>query len=123
MAGKRRLALSDSGGDDDEHENPQLCIKKLKGAPQEEERSNLDEDEARPLGRVIRVERGGNELRRHYGSFEHEGTVYELGDSVLMSPSKVDEKPHVAIIRVSSCSSCLDNVGQFCVLGELLKVN
>lgn len=76
--GKRRLALSDSDDEDDELDSRQLCIKKLKGAPQEEERSNLGEEEVRPVGRVIRVKPRGNELRRHYSSFELEGTVYEL---------------------------------------------
>lgn len=64
-----------------------------------EEGDDDEESKAEPLGDVLTVSGKGKKKKNHYGSFEFEGNVFELEDSVLLTPEDVKQKPYVAIIK------------------------
>ncbi|KAG0454128.1 hypothetical protein HPP92_025432 [Vanilla planifolia] len=62
----------------------------------------MEEDEeakAEPLGEVLKVSGKGKKKKNHYGSFEVDGNVFDLEDSVLLTPEDSKQKPYVAIIK------------------------
>ncbi|KMZ69193.1 hypothetical protein ZOSMA_21G00470 [Zostera marina] len=61
----------------------------------------MEEDTPIPIGECIKCSGKGLYKKNHYSGFEVDGNQYELGDSVLLTPDAVAQKPYVAIIRVS----------------------
>ncbi|PPD93934.1 hypothetical protein GOBAR_DD09035 [Gossypium barbadense] len=58
-----------------------------------------DEEDAKPIGKVVRVSGKGRGRRSHYESFEFDGNRYDLEDPVLLVPEDTKQKPYVAIIK------------------------
>ncbi|KAE8727727.1 hypothetical protein F3Y22_tig00005406pilonHSYRG00496 [Hibiscus syriacus] len=70
--------------------------------PEEEEEDPEEEEiveDAKPIGEVVRVSGKGRVRRSHYGSFEFDGTRYDIEDPVLLVPEDANQKPYVAIIK------------------------
>ncbi|XP_019156290.1 PREDICTED: uncharacterized protein LOC109153023 isoform X2 [Ipomoea nil] len=72
--------------------------------PEEEVEEEAQED-AKPIGDVIRVSGKGRGRRNHYKSFEYDGLSYDLEDPVLLVPEVQNQKPYVAIIKDISQTS------------------
>ncbi|WOK94864.1 hypothetical protein Cni_G03569 [Canna indica] len=64
----------------------------------EEEPTEVQED-AKPIGDVIRVSGKGRKKKMHFASFEYDGNVFSLEDPVLLTPETDETKPYVAIIK------------------------
>ncbi|KAJ6835168.1 uncharacterized protein M6B38_124355 [Iris pallida] len=64
------------------------------GFEQEED----DEEPAKPMGTVIEYSGTGAERRKHYRSFIYDERIFELGQTVLLTPDVIG-KPYVAIIK------------------------
>ncbi|KAJ7959998.1 bromo-adjacent-likey (BAH) domain-containing protein [Quillaja saponaria] len=54
---------------------------------------------ANAIGGPLRVSGEGRKKKYHYKAFEFDGNQYELEDFVLVAPDKIDDKPHVAVIK------------------------
>ncbi|XP_026659863.2 uncharacterized protein LOC103705547 [Phoenix dactylifera] len=67
------------------------------GGNRKEEEPPLED--AKPKGRVLRVSGKGKRKKRHYCSFEYDGSTFELEDPVLLTPEDKKQKPYVAIIK------------------------
>ncbi|KAL8216695.1 hypothetical protein R6Q57_023532 [Mikania cordata] len=80
---------------DDEEEEKEVS------PPIEEEEEEAPEEDAKPIGDVVRVSGKGKTRRNHYKSFEFDGLFYELEDPVLLvpDPEGPNKKPYVAIIK------------------------
>ncbi|CAK9141891.1 unnamed protein product [Ilex paraguariensis] len=70
----------------------------LSGDEEEVKEEALQED-AKPIGEVIRVSGKGRGRRNHFGVFEYDGLQYNLEDPVLLVPEESNQKPYVAIIK------------------------
>ncbi|KAK9276313.1 hypothetical protein L1049_005844 [Liquidambar formosana] len=57
------------------------------------------QEDAKPIGDVVRVSGKGRGRRRHYEAFEYDGTRFDLEDPVLLVPEDSKQKPYVAIIK------------------------
>ncbi|ERM95070.1 histone acetyltransferase KAT6B [Amborella trichopoda] len=66
---------------------------------EEQESSETHEEEAKPLGEVIRKSGRGKTEKKHYSAFELDGNRIELEDPVLITPEEKNQKPYVAIIK------------------------
>ncbi|RWW09204.1 hypothetical protein BHE74_00022498 [Ensete ventricosum] len=82
---------------------------------EEEEAAVEVQEDAKPIGDVVRVSGKGRRKKTHYSSFEYDGNVFELvsfsinpvylrclgfEDPVLLTPEDNKTKPYVAIIKV-----------------------
>ncbi|XP_042460685.1 uncharacterized protein LOC122044225 [Zingiber officinale] len=63
-----------------------------------EQQAEYQED-AKPIGDVIKVTGKGKKKKMHFSSFEYDGNVFELEDPVLLTPEDNTTKPYVAIIK------------------------
>lgn len=116
LLGMRRLtlAMSDDEDDappprravaaeDDEKKKKRTRLNNEEEEEGEEEREEEVEEEvqeeATPLGKVVRVSGKGRGRKNHYAAFELDGFRYDLEDPVLLSPEEVNQKPYVAIIK------------------------
>ncbi|XP_020570749.1 uncharacterized protein LOC110017925 [Phalaenopsis equestris] len=87
------------------------------GSREADSEAEGDEDEeakAEPVGEALKVTGKGKKKKTHYGSFEFEGNVFELEDSVLLTPEDSKQKPYVAIIK----DITEDVDGNFMVTGQ-----
>ncbi|XP_072990436.1 protein REPRESSOR OF VERNALIZATION 1 [Typha latifolia] len=102
--GKKKLRL------DDEDEGREIDrSKRRKGGGRgrdwedddgdEEEEQEPPQEDAKPIGDVIRVSGKGRKKKKHFASFEYDGNVFELEDPVLLTPEDKRQKPYVAIIK------------------------
>ncbi|THU63862.1 hypothetical protein C4D60_Mb01t20320 [Musa balbisiana] len=67
---------------------------------EEEEAAAVEvQEDAKPIGDVVRVSGKGRRKKTHYSSFEYDGNVFELEDPVLLTPEDNKTKPYVAIIK------------------------
>ncbi|GMH29742.1 hypothetical protein Nepgr_031585 [Nepenthes gracilis] len=57
------------------------------------------QEDAKPIGVVVRVTGKGRGRRNHYEAFEFDGNRFELEDPVLLTPEDEKQKPYVAIIK------------------------
>ncbi|KAL3499342.1 hypothetical protein ACH5RR_038435 [Cinchona calisaya] len=57
------------------------------------------QEDAKPIGDVIRASGKGRGRRNHYESFEYDGIRYDLEDPVVLVPEEANQKPYVAIIK------------------------
>ncbi|VFR01875.1 unnamed protein product [Cuscuta campestris] len=57
------------------------------------------EEDAKPIGRVVRVRGKGRCRRNHYAAFQYNGFQFDLDDPVLIVPKETKQKPGVAIIK------------------------
>ncbi|OMO79516.1 hypothetical protein CCACVL1_13611 [Corchorus capsularis] len=57
------------------------------------------EEDAKPIGAVVRLSGKGKGRRSHYEAFEFDGNRYDLEDPVLLVPEDKEQKPYVAIIK------------------------
>ncbi|VFQ78749.1 unnamed protein product [Cuscuta campestris] len=57
------------------------------------------EEDAKPIGRVVRVRGKGRSRRNHYAAFKYNGFQFDLDDPVLIVPKETKQKPRVAIIK------------------------
>ncbi|KAG5563242.1 hypothetical protein RHGRI_005856 [Rhododendron griersonianum] len=104
---KKKLKLNNKDDDDDEEEKDRERKKQKKKAIEEEQEekpaSDNEEEEvqedAKPIGDVIRVSGKGKGRRNHYDAFEYDGLRYDLEDPVLLVPEAENQKPYVAIIK------------------------
>nr|CAD1834847.1 unnamed protein product [Ananas comosus var. bracteatus] len=67
---------------------------------EEEDEEDGSQEDAKPIGDVVRVSGKGRKKKKHYASFEYDGNVFELEDPVLLTPEDKKQKPYVAIIKV-----------------------
>ncbi|XP_058083955.1 uncharacterized protein LOC131231684 isoform X4 [Magnolia sinica] len=72
-----------------------------KGGRQEEEVAEPVQEDAKPIGEIIRTSVKGRAKRNHFSAFEFDGNRFELEDAVLLTPEEIDkrQKPYVAIIK------------------------
>nr|CAD1834831.1 unnamed protein product [Ananas comosus var. bracteatus] len=68
-------------------------------AAEEEDEEDGSQEDAKPIGDVVRVSGKGRKKKKHYASFEYDGNVFELEDPVLLTPEDKKQKPYVAIIK------------------------
>lgn len=88
-------------------EEPKRKRKKLKHHEEEKEEKEhpqSDEDEtvqedAKPVGEVVRVSGKGRGKKNHYKAMEYDGNRFDLEDPVLLTPEDKSQKPYVAIIK------------------------
>ncbi|KAI3689541.1 hypothetical protein L2E82_47501 [Cichorium intybus] len=61
----------------------------------------VEEEDVKPIGNIVRVSGEGASRRNHFKGFEADGVSYELEDTVLISPEEhnIYMKPVVAIIK------------------------
>lgn len=126
--GKRRVALVSSDEDepsppsDDRHRRNKRRLRQVEeeedaersrnrqqtnggashnGVGEAESEEEVDEEDSKavPLGEVLMSSGKGKKKKNHYESFEVEGNVFELEDSVLLTPEDLKQKPYVAIIK------------------------
>ncbi|OMO58646.1 hypothetical protein COLO4_34461 [Corchorus olitorius] len=57
------------------------------------------QEDAKPIGAVVRLSGKGKGRRSHYEAFEFDGNRYDLEDPVLLVPEDKEQKPYVAIIK------------------------
>ncbi|KAM7531262.1 hypothetical protein LguiB_034672 [Lonicera macranthoides] len=104
---RKKMKLDDDYDDDDqqeaEHNNKRG---KKKAKPKDDSDKDEDDDkedsvqeDAKPVGDVIRVSGKGRGKRNHYEAFDYDGTRYDLEDPVLLVPEETNQKPYVAIIK------------------------
>ncbi|MCD9643466.1 hypothetical protein HAX54_030975 [Datura stramonium] len=109
---RRKVPENEENEDEEEAEEEERGrgkrIKKLKKVDEEEEPETEPDpvegeeepqEDAKPIGEVIRVTGKGKGRRNHYESFEYDGNRYELEDPVLLVPEGKSQKPYVAIIK------------------------
>ncbi|KAJ0970188.1 hypothetical protein J5N97_023065 [Dioscorea zingiberensis] len=94
---KRARALRDD--DEDDEKEPTRAGGGGGDAEDEEEEEETVQEDAKPIGDVVRVSGKGRKKKNHYSSFEYDGNVFQLEDSVLLSPEDKGQKPYVAIIK------------------------
>ncbi|XP_019171133.1 PREDICTED: uncharacterized protein LOC109166697 isoform X1 [Ipomoea nil] len=70
-----------------------------------EEEQDEPQEDAKPVGDVLRVSGKGRGRRKHYDAFEYDGFRYDLEDPVLLVPAEPNQKPYVAIIKDISQTS------------------
>ncbi|XXG85153.1 hypothetical protein AAC387_Pa11g0293 [Persea americana] len=122
MGKKRRLIASSEDEDEERLPPPSSSTSTKKKRREEEEdrasernkknkkgRGNEDEDEeeeeeavqedAKPVGDIIKTSGKGKGKKNHYASFEYDGNHFELEDPVLLTPEEKGQKPYVAIIK------------------------
>ncbi|KAL2902588.1 Chromatin remodeling protein EBS [Bienertia sinuspersici] len=90
--------------DDDEDEDDEEVANLDKDDDEEEQEEEEEEEEpvqedAKPIGDVIRVSGKGRSQKKHYKEFEFDGNRFELEDPVLLTPEDKSQKPYVAIIK------------------------
>ncbi|XP_078439795.1 bromo-adjacent homology (BAH) domain-containing protein [Wolffia australiana] len=89
-----------------------------RGKAEEEEGSEGEDgsvqEDAKPVGDVVKVSGKGRKRKRHYAAFEYDGLLFELEDPVLLSPEAKNQKPYVAIIK----DITQDTKGSMMVLGQ-----
>ncbi|KAL4019084.1 hypothetical protein IC575_022721 [Cucumis melo] len=79
--------------------------KKMEASKQQQAEDEDDDDDdqsqedAKPIGDVVRVSGKGRGRKNHYNAFEYDGNRYDLEDPVLLVPEDKDQKPYVAIIK------------------------
>lgn len=99
---KKLLRVTDDE-DEDEEEEVEHCRKDKEEEEDEEEEEEEEEEpvqeDAKPIGDVIRVSGKGRGQRKHYKEFEFDGNRFELEDPVLLTPEDKKQKPYVAIIK------------------------
>ncbi|XP_059661790.1 protein REPRESSOR OF VERNALIZATION 1 [Cornus florida] len=66
---------------------------------EEDNKEEVVQEDAKPIGVVIRVSGKGRGRRSHYSGFEYDGISYDLEDPVLLVPEETNQKPYVAIIK------------------------
>ncbi|CAL4963398.1 unnamed protein product [Urochloa decumbens] len=82
--------------------------------PQEEEPREEENTEPVPVGLPVRVTGKGKKQKKHYNSFEYEGSTFELEDPVLLTPEDRNQKPYVAIIKdITETEGSLNVTGQW----------
>lgn len=91
------LRLTDD--DDDEEEEVEHRSKDKDEEDDEEEEEEPVQEDAKPIGDVIRVSGKGRGQRKYYSEFEFDGNRFELEDPVLLTPEDKKQKPYVAIIK------------------------
>ncbi|XP_010540863.1 PREDICTED: uncharacterized protein LOC104814493 [Tarenaya hassleriana] len=91
----------------DEHESEEEEV-----AEEEDEEEEKPED-AKPVGKLVKVTGKGRGKRNHYAGFEYDGNKYELEDPVLLVPEDKNLKPYVAIIKDITQSN-----GNMMILGQ-----
>ncbi|CAK9142227.1 unnamed protein product [Ilex paraguariensis] len=99
---RKKLKLNEEEEEEEEER------REKKNAREEEQPESGDEEEkedeavqedAKPIGEVVRVSGKGRGKRNHYKSFEFDGLEYNLEDPVLLAPEESHQKPYVAIIK------------------------
>ncbi|KAH7662999.1 BAH domain proteins protein [Dioscorea alata] len=95
---KRRARALRDEDEDDEKQPSKARGGGGEGEDEEEEEEAVQED-AKPIGDPVRVSGKGRKKKNHYTSFEYDGNVFQLEDSVLLSPEDKGQKPYVAIIK------------------------
>lgn len=104
---RKKVQIPDEDDDDDEDELPDEDHEKEVEEEEEEEVEEEEEEEeeepvqedAKPIGDVIRVSGKGRGQKKHYKEFEFDGNRFELEDPVLLTPEDKSQKPYVAIIK------------------------
>ncbi|XP_038874323.1 uncharacterized protein LOC120067024 [Benincasa hispida] len=66
---------------------------------EDEDEDDQSQEDAKPIGDVVRVSGKGRGRKNHYNAFEYDGNRYDLEDPVLLVPEDKDQKPYVAIIK------------------------
>ncbi|XVE64841.1 hypothetical protein DITRI_Ditri07aG0134400 [Diplodiscus trichospermus] len=109
---RKRKIMKLQDEDDEENEERELKKKKRrKKKRDEDEEEEVEEEEeeeeeeegvqedAKPIGEVVRLSGKGKGRRSHYEAFEFDGNRYDLEDPVLLVPEDTEQKPYVAIIK------------------------
>ncbi|GLT90883.1 hypothetical protein SLE2022_087980 [Rubroshorea leprosula] len=100
---RKKTKLPVDGDREEEEETQSKRDRKERRRGEEEEEENEEEEEvqedAKPVGEVVRVSGKGRGRRNHYEAFEFDGNRYELEDPVLLVPENQVQKPYVAVIK------------------------
>ncbi|XP_027191978.1 ASI1-immunoprecipitated protein 3 isoform X1 [Cicer arietinum] len=101
---RKRMKLQQEDDDEEEEDlNDNFNNKTIKPNDNEEEPSTDEEEspqeDANPVGEPVRVSGKGRGRKKHFRSFEYDGSQYTLEDPVLLVPEDKDQKPYVAIIK------------------------
>ncbi|XP_021735819.1 uncharacterized protein LOC110702425 [Chenopodium quinoa] len=103
---KRRKKVQIPDEDEDEDElleeeagNLEKEVEEDDDEEEEEEEEEAVQEDAKPIGDVIRVSGKGRGQKKHYKEFEFDGNRFELEDPVLLTPEDKSQKPYVAIIK------------------------
>ncbi|XP_022720317.1 uncharacterized protein LOC111278105 [Durio zibethinus] len=114
---KRKKMKLQEEEEDGERELKKKKMKKKRDEDDEEEEEEEEEgvqEDAKPIGEVVRVSGKGRGRRSHYEAFEFDGNRYDLEDPVLLVPEDQEQKPYVAIIKDISQTK----VGSIMVTGQ-----
>lgn len=65
----------------------------------EEEEEEAVQEDAKPVGEIVKTTGKGRNRKNHYSAFEYDGNRFELEDPVLLTPEERRQKPYVAIIK------------------------
>ncbi|XP_027180413.1 uncharacterized protein LOC113779147 isoform X2 [Coffea eugenioides] len=107
---RKKMKLVDEAEDEEKQvkEDSVRDRKKQKKVIKEEEATAAEpsgdeeeapQEDAKPIGDVIRASGKGRGRRNHYEAFEYDGMRYDLEDPVLLVPEEANQKPYVAIIK------------------------
>ncbi|XP_068645740.1 ASI1-immunoprecipitated protein 3-like isoform X2 [Aristolochia californica] len=66
---------------------------------EEAEEEETPQEDAKPIGEVLRTTGKGKWKKGHFASFEYDGNRFDLEDPVLLTPEEKAQKPYVAIIK------------------------
>ncbi|KAL3498841.1 hypothetical protein ACH5RR_041573 [Cinchona calisaya] len=113
---RKKVKLSDDEGDERGEQDKEEIVRDRKKKKKVTEEVEVEEEtagkpsaggdeeeapqeDAKPIGDVVRVSGKGRGRRNHYESFEYDGIRYDLEDPVLLVPEEANQKPYVAIIK------------------------
>ncbi|XP_022737040.1 uncharacterized protein LOC111289940 isoform X2 [Durio zibethinus] len=101
---RKKMKLQEADDEEDEEREMKRKRKRKKKRDEDEEEDEEEEEggvqeDAKPIGEVVRVSGKGRGRRSHYEAFEFDGNRYDLEDPVLLVPEDTEQKPYVAIIK------------------------
>ncbi|KAL8150436.1 hypothetical protein V2J09_020244 [Rumex salicifolius] len=98
---RRRIQLEEEEEEEEEEEIEQDREESRSDGEDEEEEEEEEkvQEDAKPIGDVVRVSGKGRWKTNHYDAFEFDGNRFQLEDPVLLTPEDAKQKPYVAIIK------------------------
>ncbi|XVE57890.1 hypothetical protein DITRI_Ditri04bG0126400 [Diplodiscus trichospermus] len=96
---RKKMKIQEEDEEDEERGLKKKEKRKKKRDEDEEEEEEGVQEDAKPIGKVVRLSGKGKGRRSHYEAFEFDGNRYDLEDPVLLVPEDQEQKPYVAIIK------------------------
>ncbi|KAG9441238.1 hypothetical protein H6P81_017092 [Aristolochia fimbriata] len=83
----------------EEAESPKRSKREEEAEAEDTEEEETPQEDAKPIGEVVRTSGKGKWKKSHFASFEYDGNRFDLEDPVLLTPEEKAQKPYVAIIK------------------------